>query len=203
MATDPDTSPEPDDVCDTCAHPRAVHPVTLPGGSMCPFRGQPDGRPWRRVDIDAARARRQQVRQRLQQQVREGVAELDAGAVTGGAEAFARQPTASGRAPVRGHASRDGARLADAPEPDTGAPPADALPPVVSDPDVRGGEPVVRGTRVPVAVLADLTAAGASLTELLEDYPSLTPELLRAALRYAAANPRPPTRRASHGRERP
>ena len=61
---------------------------------------------------------------------------------------------------------------------------------VVSDPAVRGGEPVVAGTRVPVHMLAELGAQGATREELLQDYPSLTPESLEAALLYARMYPR-------------
>jgi uncharacterized protein (DUF433 family) len=61
---------------------------------------------------------------------------------------------------------------------------------VAVDPEVRGGEPVVRGTRIPVSVLADLERQGASTDELLEDYPSLTPQSLAAALMYARLYPR-------------
>lgn len=58
------------------------------------------------------------------------------------------------------------------------------------DENVRAGEPVVRGTRVPVHVLRDLAAHGASRQELLEDYPSLTPESLEAAIAWAEMYPR-------------
>jgi uncharacterized protein (DUF433 family) len=58
------------------------------------------------------------------------------------------------------------------------------------DPDVRAGEPVVRGTRIGVHTLADLTAQGAPVEELLEDYPSLTQESLEAALTWARMYPR-------------
>jgi uncharacterized protein (DUF433 family) len=61
---------------------------------------------------------------------------------------------------------------------------------VVSDPDIRGGEPVVRGTRVPVYMLADLVKQGASTAELLADYPSLTEDGLSAALVYTKVTPR-------------
>jgi uncharacterized protein (DUF433 family) len=61
---------------------------------------------------------------------------------------------------------------------------------VTSDPEVRAGEPVVRGTRIPVSVLADLAAQGATPEELLEDYPSLTAESLEAALLHARLYPR-------------
>ena len=61
---------------------------------------------------------------------------------------------------------------------------------VTTDPDVRAGEPVVRGTRIPVHMLGDLAEQGASREELLEDYPALTPEALDAALLYARMYPR-------------
>lgn len=61
---------------------------------------------------------------------------------------------------------------------------------VVTDPEVRAGEPVVRGTRIPVHVLADLARQGADHGELLEDYPALTREGLDAALLYARMYPR-------------
>ena len=61
---------------------------------------------------------------------------------------------------------------------------------VVVDPAVRAGEPVVRGTRVPVHMLADLAAQGAPREELLADYPGVSPEALDAALLYARLHPR-------------
>lgn len=56
-------------------------------------------------------------------------------------------------------------------------------------PDVRAGGPVVRGTRVPVHLLADLSDQGASREALLEDYPAVSPEALDAALRHARLRP--------------
>ncbi len=61
---------------------------------------------------------------------------------------------------------------------------------VASDPAVHGGEPVVRGTRIPVHMLADLVRQGAGEEELLEDYPSLTPDSLQAALLYVRMHPK-------------
>ena len=61
---------------------------------------------------------------------------------------------------------------------------------VVSDQDIRGGEPVIRNTRVPVYLIADLIKQGAALDELLEDYPSLNAARIRAAVVYAEAHPR-------------
>jgi uncharacterized protein (DUF433 family) len=79
---------------------------------------------------------------------------------------------------------------------------------VVSDPEIMGGDPVFRGTRVPVHRIAELAAQDATEPELLSDYPRLTPEMIRLAAVYSAAYPlrgrprrqpwhdRPPVRRA-------
>ena len=60
---------------------------------------------------------------------------------------------------------------------------------VVSDPDIMGGDPVFRGTRVPVHMIAELVAKGSTPAELIEDYPRLTAEMIRLAPVYAAAYP--------------
>jgi uncharacterized protein (DUF433 family) len=52
---------------------------------------------------------------------------------------------------------------------------------VVSDPEIMGGNPVFRGTRVPVHPIAELIAQGAAEAELLDGYPRLTPEMIRLA----------------------
>jgi len=53
------------------------------------------------------------------------------------------------------------------------------------DPDVQGGAPVIRGTRVPVAVLVEAVAAGDTLGEVASAY-RVTEEQVRSALAYAA-----------------
>jgi uncharacterized protein (DUF433 family) len=45
---------------------------------------------------------------------------------------------------------------------------------VVSSPSVLGGEPVFKGTRIPVAQVAGLIAKGVPLAEIAQDYPALT-----------------------------
>ena len=60
---------------------------------------------------------------------------------------------------------------------------------VHSDPDIKGGIPVFRGTRVQVHMIAELAERGSPAEELLEDYPSMTAEMLRLAPIYAAAYP--------------
>ena len=58
--------------------------------------------------------------------------------------------------------------------------------PIVSDPKILGGKPAVRGTRLSVEFLLELAASGATQEQILEQYPQLTLEGLRAAFRYAA-----------------
>jgi uncharacterized protein (DUF433 family) len=48
------------------------------------------------------------------------------------------------------------------------------------------GKPVIRGTRIPVELIARKLAKGADEKMVRQAYPKLTPEDIRAALRYAA-----------------
>ena len=54
------------------------------------------------------------------------------------------------------------------------------------DPNVCHGKPCIRGTRIWVSLIVDNLAAGATEQEILDSYPSLTKEDIRAALAYAA-----------------
>jgi uncharacterized protein (DUF433 family) len=56
---------------------------------------------------------------------------------------------------------------------------------VHSDPEIMGGTPVFRGTRVPVQTLLDYLEAGHSLAEFLDDFPSVTREQAIAVLEHA------------------
>lgn len=49
-----------------------------------------------------------------------------------------------------------------------------------SDPDILLGKPVVKGTRLAVDFLLGLFAAGWTPEQILDNYPTLTPEALRA-----------------------
>jgi uncharacterized protein (DUF433 family) len=62
---------------------------------------------------------------------------------------------------------------------------------VVTDPDIRGGEPVVRGTRIPAYLLHDLAEQGATEDELLADYPAIDKDRLGFVLLYTKTHPRP------------
>ncbi len=54
------------------------------------------------------------------------------------------------------------------------------------NPKIMLGKPVIRGTRIPVEMIVRKIGEGASELELLDAYPGLTPEAIRAALVYAA-----------------
>lgn len=60
-----------------------------------------------------------------------------------------------------------------------------------SDPAVCGGELCAAGTRVPVTVILDSLAEGATTEQILMSYPTLSTGHIRAALAYAALDPRP------------
>jgi len=54
------------------------------------------------------------------------------------------------------------------------------------DPNICGGKPCIKGTRIWVSLLVDNIASGIPDEEILAAYPSLTKEDIRAALAYAA-----------------
>jgi uncharacterized protein (DUF433 family) len=57
---------------------------------------------------------------------------------------------------------------------------------IVSDPEVRFGKPCVRGTRITVGDVLGYLAGGMSEAQILQDFPQLTVEDIRACLAYAA-----------------
>lgn len=60
---------------------------------------------------------------------------------------------------------------------------------VVEDPEILGGTPIIRNTRVPVYDVAASVAAGLPMTRILAAYPGLTAEMAKLAAFYATANP--------------
>lgn len=54
------------------------------------------------------------------------------------------------------------------------------------NPKVMLGKPVIRGTRIPVELILRKLGEGATERELLDAYPNLKPEHIRAAMSYAA-----------------
>jgi uncharacterized protein (DUF433 family) len=57
---------------------------------------------------------------------------------------------------------------------------------IVVDPKVMVGKPIIKGTRIPVDAVIRRLAEGMSIEEILEEYPNLTTEDIKSALRYAA-----------------
>jgi uncharacterized protein (DUF433 family) len=57
---------------------------------------------------------------------------------------------------------------------------------ITIEPDKRGGKPCIRGLRITVYDVLSYLASGMSETEILEDFPDLETEDIRAALAFAA-----------------
>src|ERR1035437_1150841 len=57
---------------------------------------------------------------------------------------------------------------------------------IAVDPQVCFGKPCVRGTRIWVSLLLDFLASGATVEEILENYPQLKREDVLAAIAYGA-----------------
>ncbi len=58
---------------------------------------------------------------------------------------------------------------------------------ITSDPAIFGGKPVVRGMRISVELILSLLAQGETAEAIIDDYPGLRPEDIRACLAYAHA----------------
>jgi uncharacterized protein (DUF433 family) len=74
---------------------------------------------------------------------------------------------------------------------------------VVSDPEIMRGTPVFKATRIPVDLVADMLAQGATAEEILEGYPTLSKEKIEIAPLYMRAFPRRgrPNRRPWQGKK--
>jgi uncharacterized protein (DUF433 family) len=59
---------------------------------------------------------------------------------------------------------------------------------IVRNPQICGGEPVLKGTRITLRTVLASLAQGDSAEDILEDFPSLKPEDVRAAIAFAAAS---------------
>ena len=62
---------------------------------------------------------------------------------------------------------------------------AESYPAIHSDPEISGGAPVFRGTRVPVQSLFDYLEGGETLDQFLDQFPSVSKEQALAALDLA------------------
>lgn len=58
---------------------------------------------------------------------------------------------------------------------------------ITADPEIFGGKPIIRGMRISVELILSLLAQGDTIDSILEDYPDLETEDIRACLAYAHA----------------
>jgi uncharacterized protein (DUF433 family) len=59
---------------------------------------------------------------------------------------------------------------------------------VIKDPNILGGEPVFRGTRVPFKILIEYLEGGETLDQFLDQYPSVSRELAITAIEEARSS---------------
>ncbi|MGI8475143.1 MAG: DUF433 domain-containing protein [Thermomicrobiales bacterium] len=59
---------------------------------------------------------------------------------------------------------------------------------ITRNPEVLGGRPIVRGTRIAVDLIEDWVVAGQTSAQIIADYPSLTLDDIEAALAYARSD---------------
>ncbi len=57
---------------------------------------------------------------------------------------------------------------------------------ITSDPDRRSGKPIIKGTRMTVTDVLEYLASGMTHAEILQDFPYITEEDIRACLAFAA-----------------
>jgi uncharacterized protein (DUF433 family) len=56
---------------------------------------------------------------------------------------------------------------------------------ITVDPNILVGKPVITGTRIPVSLILNLIEHGYDFAQIIEDYPNLTADDIRAALAFA------------------
>lgn len=56
---------------------------------------------------------------------------------------------------------------------------------ILVDPKILSGKPVFKGTRIPISIVLRMLRDGASFQKIIEEYPSLTEEDIKAALDYS------------------
>ena len=57
---------------------------------------------------------------------------------------------------------------------------------ITSDPAILGGKPIIRGTRISIAMILEWLASGASRGDILTKHPHMTAEDVEQALTYAS-----------------
>ncbi len=59
---------------------------------------------------------------------------------------------------------------------------------ITANPNILGGKPIVRGTRISVEFILELLASGATESEILQDYPHRKSSGIKVCLEYAACS---------------
>ena len=57
---------------------------------------------------------------------------------------------------------------------------------IVSDPAILGGKPIIAGSRISVQLILEWLANGASVRDIVQEFPHLPTEGIREAILYAA-----------------
>ena len=57
---------------------------------------------------------------------------------------------------------------------------------IVVNPKIMVGKPIIRGTRIPVDAILNRLADGMTISDILEEYPNITEEDIKAALIYVS-----------------
>ncbi|MHA1308979.1 MAG: DUF433 domain-containing protein [Candidatus Heimdallarchaeota archaeon] len=53
------------------------------------------------------------------------------------------------------------------------------------NPKIQGGKPVIKNTRIPIYIILQMIADGATFKQIIKEYPKLTEEDIRAAVEYS------------------
>lgn len=62
------------------------------------------------------------------------------------------------------------------------------FPYIASDPEILGGKPIIKNTRISVEFILELIASGGSVSQIAESYPHLPLEAIQQAISFAAYN---------------
>lgn len=58
---------------------------------------------------------------------------------------------------------------------------------ITADPDVLGGKPIIKGTRISVELILEWVANGSSVEDIVQEFPHLKMQAVREAVLFAAA----------------
>lgn len=57
---------------------------------------------------------------------------------------------------------------------------------IASNPEILGGKPCIKGTRISIELILEWLASGASINDLIKAYPQLSVESVKEAILYAS-----------------